>query len=928
VLVGRSGLSPVMVGRAVELDRLVALLGARSTPTVALVAGEAGIGKTRLAQELVKRAPADTLVLAGQADPGTVGRPLEVLLDALDGHTAESDPELLEAVHDAARPAEERVRAGVDLVRGLTADTTGLVVFEDLHWADSESVTAFERLAEPAGGRLLLVGTYRPDGLSRRHPASDALPRLDRRHSVTHIHLDRLGPADVSSFLTAVYDEDPSFRVVDALHGRTGGNPFFLEELVATSASGPLHDLDSMPLPWTVAELVSSQVDALDPAVCDMLTAASVLGRRVSFDVLAAVTGASENDLISRLHAAVESGLLVEADPDVFSFHHELAREAVEGKLLGRERRRLHEAAFDALRKGESRDHVALAHHARGAGRYDDMVDEARLGAHESLALGSTYQALELAETGLNEAGDDLDLLSAAARAAWLAGLLHDADDHAARWLRLAREAADASEEAAALGLRLRVAYDLGDLDAMTECADALVVIVDLLPADEERARAMTAIAQSYTLRDQIEAACEWADKALALADTHGLVEVRREAMVEKGSALMLHPERFREAAGLLKVAAHEAEAASDHVLAARALNNLVWLARRWRDLDEVRALIDRMRVQAEAAGFDSLAITAQTELMAQLATTEGDLDSAIAYLEEAWRPDVSHTPWMRARRWTAVFRAGLALEVGELDAAAQLIEDAKPVTARTVVGVTGLEFHLACRRGELERARALLADLIVAMDEEGGAGCSHAHDLLSAGLRAGLEPDEMRPVVERVGLYAGHRLDPDHPWRRLLDAQLAEAEGRIEAAAELYASAAGELGSAPGVLAGQRGTAYVGAAACLVQLGRLAEARVHAEAAAPFLARWRGWRVDQLRAVERRLGLGPEPSGPDALTPREREVVRLLAEGLTNTQLAERLFISPRTAAVHVSNILAKLGMSSRTEVAAWAVRSELANG
>ncbi|MGH9113281.1 MAG: ATP-binding protein [Acidimicrobiales bacterium] len=928
MLVGRSGLSPVMVGRAVELDRLVGLLGARSAPTVALVAGEAGIGKTRLVQELVKHAPAETLVLAGQADPGTMGRPLELLLDALDGHTAESDPELLEAVHDAARPAEERVRAGVDLVRRLMVDATGLVVFEDLHWADSESVMAFERLAEPAGGRLLLVGTYRPDGLSRRHPASDALPRLDRRHSVTHITLDRLGPADVSSFLTAVYDEDPSYRVVDALHGRTGGNPFFLEELVAASASAPVHDLDSMPLPWTVAELVGSQVDALDPAVGDMLTAASVLGRRVSFDVLAAVTGASENDLISRLRAAVESGLLVEADPDVFSFHHELAREAIEDKLLGRERRRLHEAAFDALRKAESRDHVALAHHARGAGRYDDMVDEARLGAHESLALGSTYQALELAETGLTEAGDDLDLLSAAARAAWLAGLLHDADDHADRWLRLAREAADVSEEAAALGLRLRVAYDLGDLGAMTAYADALVAVVELVTEEEERAGAMAAVAQSYMLRDQIEAAGDWADKALALADAHGFEDVRRAALVEKGSALMLHPDRFREAGEVLRVAASEAEAAGDHVLAARALNNLVWHARRWGDVGGVRPLIDRMRAQAEAAGFDSLAITAQTELMAQLATTEGDIDSAIAFLDEDWRPDVSHTPWMRARRWTAVFRAGLALEIGDLDAAERLVEEAKPVTARTFVGVTGLEFNLACRRGDLARARALLADLIVAMDEEGGAGASHAHDLLSAGLGGGLEPDEMRPLVERVGLYAGHRLEPDHPWRLLYAAQLAAAEGRIARAASLYEDAASSLGSAPGVLACQRGTAHVGAAACLVQLDRLDEARTHAEAAAPFLARWRGWRVDQLRAVERRLGLGPEPSGPDALTPREREVIRLLAEGLTNAQVAERLYISPRTAAVHVSNILAKLGMTSRTEVAAWAVRSGLAEG
>jgi DNA-binding CsgD family transcriptional regulator len=272
------------------------------------------------------------------------------------------------------------------------------------------------------------------------------------------------------------------------------------------------------------------------------------------------------------------------------------------------------------------------------------------------------------------------------------------------------------------------------------------------------------------------------------------------------------------------------------------------------------------------------------------------------------------------------VFRAGLALEVGDLEAVARLIDEAKPATDRTVVGITGLEFNLACRLGDLARARTLLADLVVALDQEGGADPSLVHDLLSAGLGAGLAPDELRPLVERVGMYAGHRLGADHPWRLFYDAQLAEAEGRIEEAAELYTKAAAGLAGAPGVLASQRGTAYVAAARCLIQLDRLDEARADARAAAPFLARWHGWRVDQLRTIERRLGLGAEPSGPDALTPREREVTRLLADGLTNAQLAERLYISPRTAAVHVSNILAKLGMTSRTEVAAWAVRSGLA--
>src|SRR5690606_17173638 len=131
----------------------------------------------------------------------------------------------------------------------------------------------------------------------------------------------------------------------------------------------------------------------------------------------------------------------------------------------------------------------------------------------------------------------------------------------------------------------------------------------------------------------------------------------------------------------------------------------------------------------------------------------------------------------------------------------------------------------------------------------------------------------------------------------------------------------------ASGVLAGHRGTAHVGAAANLVRLGRVEEARAHATEARALLGAWGGWRVEQLEAVERRLGLADHPDGPPELTPREREVVALLAEGLTNAQLAERLYISPRTAAVHVSNVLAKLGMGSRTEVAAWAIRNGFAD-
>ncbi len=644
--------------------------------------------------------------------------------------------------------------------------------------------------------------------------------------------------------------------------------------------------------------------------------------------MLANVTGASEDELIRLLRAAVASGLLVETEPDVFSFHHDIAREAIEGSLLGREQRRLHDAALDALRATGSRDHLALARHAQGAGRYDDMVAEARTGARESLRLGSTYQARHLAEIGLTEAEDDLELLALATQACWLTGQHDDAAAHGDRWLRLAREHDDVSEEAAALSMRMRTAREAGALADMARFTDALVEAIDRLPDDEQRARAMAAVAQSYMLRDQVEATYEWADKARALAEAHDLDDVRLAAMVEKGSALMLDFDAVDEGRQLLEAAADEAERRGEHVLAARALNNLIWHARQWSDIDQVRRLIDRMHTEAEAAGFEMLSRIDEPVAQATLASVEGDLDGAIAHLDEGMAAYASSlAPWPE-QRWLAPFRAGLALEAGDLDGATRFAKLAYPLSERTAPGVTGLEFHLACRRGDRAEARRQLVAYREAVEAVGVADAAQVHDLLTAALAAGLTPDEMRPIVDMAGGYVGHRLPPEHAWRRLLDAQVAEAEGRTAEAAEYYEAAAGSLGLAPEVLAGHRGTAHVGAARTLVAEGRLDEARAHAEAAAPFLSRWRGWRVDELVAVQRRLGLGPTPSGPDALTPREREVAALLAEGLSNSQLAERLYISPRTAAVHVSNILSKLGMSSRTEVAAWAVRDGLASG
>ena len=355
------------------------------------------------------------------------------------------------------------MRAGVDLVRQLTAGHTSLVVFEDLHWADSESLTLFERLAEPDGGQLLVVGTYRPDALSRRHPAGDLLTRLERRHAVTNVHLNRLAPADVSGFLAAVFGEDPSFRTVDALHRRTGGNPFFLEELVASAGDMSTDALATAPLPWTIAELLRAQLDELDPAVRGDHHGG--VGARPEGQFRHAVRRhrhrrgrADRAPAFRRRKRTARRGRPRQLQlPSRSGEGGDRGAPCSAGSAVASTRRR--SRCSSVL---DSRDHVAMALHAQGAERYDEMVAEARLGAHESLRLGSTYQALQLAETGLGEAEDDLELRGIATRAAWLAGLLDDAAAHGDLWLQYARAASDISEEAAALSLRLRIAYDVG----------------------------------------------------------------------------------------------------------------------------------------------------------------------------------------------------------------------------------------------------------------------------------------------------------------------------------------------------------------------------------------------------------------------------------------------------------------------------------
>jgi DNA-binding NarL/FixJ family response regulator len=884
----------MMIGRGRELGEL-ARLAAGTGPRVAVVAGEPGVGKTRLIQELLAALPAETLILVGHAEPGSLARPYEVLLDALDGRDG-VDEALLAALADPARSPVERLHTGLAVLAELVGERPAVIVFEDLHWADSESAALFERVADGAGARLL-IGTYRPDEVDRRHPLAALLERLERRHSVTRVALERFGEADTAAMLAALTGRPAPYRAVAALHQRTGGNPFFLEELLRGHEGDDLAALDERPLPWSLAEVLRRQVADLPPRVQRIVEAAAVLGHRVPFDLLATVSGTAEEELIAALRDLVDRGVLTESGEDEFTFRHALVREAICAQLLGRQRRRLHEAALDALLADGGPDPAMVAHHARAAGRYDDMVAATRRGAAAYLSIGSAYQALQLAEMGLEEACDDTELLAAAARAAWLAGLLDDAVSHARRWRDRSGSIPDRAD---ALYLLIRLSWESGELAEMAALTREVELLIAQLAPGADQARAMTAVAQSRMLGDQIDAALTWADRALALAEEFDLPRVRLAALVEKGSALSDRWSSNAEGRELLAGLIDEAEKLGEWVLAARALNNLVQQVPPESPAEHAE-LLERMRLDAERAGSESLAVAAYFQGRARLAIRSGDLAAATAALEQGRDRDRGYQRRGRRADYHAIFLAGLYLEAGELDRVAEVITDLRALPRIDPATIPGIAFHLACRRGDRTGAERTLDELFGVLAEQSWRSGSQAHDLISAALTVGL------PLPRLLRMRA-ELLDADvwDDYRQLVDAAL-----------DGYRTVTGSTVIPPAVL----GTAHVGAARCLLAHDHREAAVDHLTTAARLLERWSGWRVAQLDQARAQLGLAPAGgartvTGAAALTPREREVALLVAAGLTNAELGRRLYISPKTAAVHVSNILHKLGVSSRTEV------------
>jgi DNA-binding CsgD family transcriptional regulator len=822
----------------------------------------------------------------------------------------------------------------VDLVRYLATPGPAVVVFEDLHWADPESLSLFGRLASAPGLPILLVGSYRTEALD--HGLTDLLSELDRRRSVEHVVLDRLGRGEVSELLGAVYRRPVPATVAHALHRRTAGNPFFVEELLVAAGGARPEELPSLPLPANLTEALLRHLDGLDAEQRRVVDAAAVLGQRISFDLLAAVTGSGEAELIAVLRALVGRGLVVEEDADIFSFRHALTREAVAGRLLGRERRRLHEKALASLRELGSDDWAALTHHAAGAGRWDEMAEAARAGARQYLRTGSTFQALHLAELALEETEADVELLELAVRAAWSVGLREQAAERAERWRELAETAGWDADLARALRLLARLRWEMGHGEAQRRAVAQALDVAERLGPSKEQVLVFNMAAETEYLAGNAETAVQWADRALALAAEVGATGERGAILVNKGSALLGLADRWEEGVALLEQALKAAEAEGDWLAVLRTYNNLAVAMEMIWPVERVRDLVNRMAAAAERSGWYDWLSYVDDMRATILVETQGDLIAARALLDGPHLDEGDLTsPHMF---WAITTDAELALESGSPGEAERLIARVRnsPISSNDPErrdATMAAEVWLALASGRLDEAARLLRTMAETLSGSGIARSKSSvvwFRTLRAALRAGIDPNlvrRLRDLVDAADSAAGWVksawMYADPAWPPHLEGAALEADGEPEQALGLYREALVERSRRREPVAVT--DVHQGLARCLLALRRYDEAREHAEAAARLLERWPGWRKAENEALLRRLGAGPEADGPEALTPREREVAALLTGGLSNSELARRLYISPKTASVHVSNILTKMGMSSRAEIAAWAVREGL---
>jgi DNA-binding CsgD family transcriptional regulator len=965
--------SPVFVGRDAELGALTAALDAAvaGEPAVVLLAGEAGVGKTRLAEEAAQRArEAGARVLAGGCiELGGEGLPFGPLADALRMLARTSTPDELEAFIGPARSDLARVLPELDpdaalgtpplgeggtarllehvlgVVERLAADRPLMLVIEDLHWADRSTLDLVALLVRALrAGPVLVVASFRSDELHRAHPLRPLVTGWERVRSVHRIELERFGRADVARQLEAILGAPPDARLVDLVHERSDGNAFLIEEILGAVQNGA--DPDALPL--SLRDVLLARVERLSPATQRVLRIVAAGGQSVPDRLLAAAADLGEDELDAALDEAVEHHvLLVDETQHGYRFRHALTRDAIYDDTLPRQRARIHAAygealtADPALADGELGLAAALALHWTAA--YDlpralaACVEAARLAAPyaPAEALRHLDRALEIwpqVPDAVQRSGIDVvEALRLAGASAYAAGALD-------RSLTLFDEAlaeleADAEPERRALLMEARAAtlLDLGRSDETGRDLEHAAALLAPEAPGEAHAVVLTSLAAHRSLTGDFDGVRSAAEQAVAAARAVGAPAREAVARMFLGIALGYSGDGD---AGVreLETGLQLAEDAGDHAMALRGRVNLSdvldSLGRSHHAADVATGGIElAARVGLTRSVYGTLVTLNAAEALFHL----GRWDEGERLLTRALENDL-------AGPYASLIldqRARIAALGGRFDDARADLDESRRLVARPF----GDSYAAPRAFAAAEIARALgdvagAREAIRSVTEDAAVEpiARYRWPLLWLGLRTEAESSE--PAPERVSALtaAADALPATTPaaaaYSALAAAEAARAAGRAPSWADAvdacrdaddpYLTAYALLRHAEvACAAGDRQSA----APALAEAVRLAGAT----GAAPLLA--------DARALARRARLRIEDEAPAAetngaaidafgLTEREREVLELLADGRSNPQIAEELFISRKTASVHVSNILGKLGVTSRGEAAAMAHR------
>jgi DNA-binding CsgD family transcriptional regulator len=970
--------SPLFVGRGEELGRLLGLLerAERGRPAVGLVAGDAGVGKTRLLAELADRAQAHgaRVLIGGCMEAGDVGLPYVPFVDALrDLGARPGEAELATPLVDAVPslglllPEAGRDRAGAHAADGfervqlfdgmrsllvrLSELAPLLLIVEDLHWADRSTRDLLAFLVRALRtGRVAVIASYRSDELHRRHPLRPFLAELVRVPELERIDLAPFGRDELAEHLEAITGERVPPAAVDRVLDRSEGNAFFAEELVAAGAVRA-----EVALPETLADVLLRRVEGLSELAQEILKLAAVAGRRVGHRLLAAAAvGRPEAELESGLREAIAARVLV-LDPatETYRFRHALLQEVVYGELLPGERVRLH-ATYAKLLEGDGPAaelawHCLASHDLPGSLRaLVRAAADATAVAAPAEAYRHLVEAVDLWERVPDAAAaagmDHADLFLLTAEAASMAGRFR-------RAVAMARMAVAAIDDGAE-PLRAAVAYErlahyLLDLYAdIDEGAELLAICrraVELVPADPPtalRARVAAGFARVLLNLNHFDEARHWCDEAVTVARAAGSADDEINALVTL-AALRKWTGDLDSARTLLRDARARAAAAGIRFVELRAQHNLGTLelddgnlVAACEALDEGARLAERTGLAWSGFGWDTRILRCLAWYMV------GDWDQAELHAERVEEHDVRSHP----------SPAPLFIEVGRgrarADTRIRALAAVRDDPWVLFIGGTCAADH-ARWRGDLDAAREAIGRVLAALPPEEDSLLLNVLWPVAIGVAVEADraeraraADDRASAAEAVdaahamrerGRAAlakareqGRQIGPEAlAWQARADAESARVEGtpdpeRWRASAEafgygyVYEQARSRWRLAEALLAaGRRDQAGAEARAAHAVSVKLGAEPLRGEVEA--LAR-RG-RLD--------LGVGaPEGDGTAGLTPRELEVVRLVAAGRSNSQIAEALFISPKTASVHVSNILAKFGVHTRTEAAATAHR------